>query len=212
MSRRVKVTTVAALAVASLAALSGCGSGSGSDDAASGPRPSGAASTPGSAAATPSEAASSPSPSQSGLTGPVATLDAGTVRAPAGWTLKPGDAAWQLVLTGPVRKGGQVIYADLDDHVFGTSASPTPAALDAVVKVVHQDKGLTWTRRPNVTLGGVLFYHLVDDTNDVLLYEEYGSIHNGRDVVLDFEFEKPLVKASERRRLIDAMAASYQPS
>lgn len=210
MSRRAKVTTAAALAVASLAALGGCGSGG--EDAASGSRPSGAASTAGSAASTPAVTASSPSPSQPALTGPVARLDAGTVRAPAGWTLKPGAADWQLSFRGPVRKGGQVIYSDLDDHVFGTSASPTPAALDAVVKVVHQDKGLTWTRRPNVTLGGVLFYHLVDDTDDVLLYEEYGSIHNGRDVVLDFEFEKPLVKATERRRLIDAMAASYQPS
>ncbi|WGL52256.1 hypothetical protein P5P86_00135 [Nocardioides sp. BP30] len=208
MSRQVRTTIAVAVAAASLAGLGACGDDGGAPAAS----PTSSAPTSGTPTAeTPASGGSGSAPAMA-LDGPVATLDVGTVQAPAGWTAKRGQAAWQTSLAGPVREGGLVIFSDIDDHVFGTSPSPDAAALDARVKVIRRDAGRSWVRKPDVMLGGLPFFHLVDDSDSVVYREEFGSVHNGRDADLDFEFTKVLTKPAKRRALIDAMAASFRPS
>jgi hypothetical protein len=208
------VMLAVALAAGLSVGLAGCGGDPASPGAASTATPAGASpSAPfpvgdaGSASASPPAPSAPPTP----LTGPVATLDVGTVRLPAGWTVRDGGADWQVALCPPPEKfgAGCVLFSDIHDS---SAAAPTPEAIDAQVKVELQTDSYHWTRKPNVTLGGLLFYRLVDDTDENEYDEQYGSLHDGRDVVLTFEFSKILMTPAQRRTFIDAIAGSYQPS
>jgi len=208
------------IASALLITMSGCGitmSGCGGTDPASEATPDPVASVPpGMPASSPSVAdpatpsAVPPSVPSVPLTGPVATLDVGTVRLPAEWTVEDGGADWALRLCPPERLGaGCVMFTDIHDPLSVTTV--TPEVLDGLVRSVREQHVQTWTRKPDVTLGGLAFYHLVDDTDPALHYEEYGSLHGERDVVLDFALSKMLMKPAQQRRYIDAIAGSYQP-
>lgn len=207
VTRRWQAATIAAVMAVGVTA---CGSGSAPRHAASERSDSATGTTP-AAPDTTAPTSATPPPPPTPLDGPVATLDVGSVRLPAGWTVKNGGSDWLLAMCPPRDLGaGCARFSDIHDD---SAPTPTPAALDYQVSVeMKLSGGMHWKRKPDVTVGGLLFYRLVDDTDKNAGHEQWGSLHDGRDVVFNFDFSKILMTAKQRRTSIDAIAGSYRPS
>lgn len=88
----------------------------------------------------------------------------------------------------------------------GTTESFVPDALGAL-----RDGGYTGIKRlPNVTYGGVTFYHL-QAADAINWHDELGAMHNGQFIGMTWELRKSALSRAEATKDIALLMSTFKP-
>lgn len=137
--------------------------------------------------------------------------DGGQFLVPPDWDVEEGPTGLELQAP-PQREGG----ARVGGGTF--TSNPTLDSEDAIdsaaevslkfSKKAGQDKV---ERLPDVTLGGVRFYH-VRGENDAQWVDEYGTVHNEQLVGVLWMFNRGMVDRKQTDEMINQVMSTFEPA
>ena len=158
----------------------------------------------GSPTSTPTDATSStstdPSPSEPGVepaSGFVIDLERVTMRVPEGWKKVRQMAAFLVGAQDP----GSFSSVSLGD----LSAAGEPSLAEQA-EFAAQSESRTRILDP-VEIAGVEWYHVVGREDDLVGFEEFGTVHNGSQATISFSLDDK-VPADEQQALIASVLAT----
>lgn len=194
-TRYIVTTAVAGAALLGLT-LSACGSAEGPDDGAT--------------------SSSSPSNGQSsGSADPnagwhTASDDGGAFLVPPDWEVL--DAATGQTLQAPPQRDGGV---SVGGGIFASRVTiESDDAIDSAAKTAaafHKRGGLKVERRPDVTLGGVTFYHVRGESSAEWL-DDYGTVKDGRLITVLWTFNRGLVDRKQTDEMLNQVMQTFKPT
>lgn len=134
-----------------------------------------------------------------------------------GQFLVPPDWDVEKVATGsalqapPQREGG----ARVGRGIFGSS--PTLDSADAIddaaqaAAAFHRSGGMEVKRLPDVTLGGVRFYH-VRGENSAEWLDDYGTVNDSQLITVLWSFNRGLIDRKQTDEMINQVMTTFEPT
>lgn len=140
----------------------------------------------------------------------VAEDDGGRFFVPPDWDVEEGDTG--LELQAPRQREGGV-------RVGGGSlgSSPTIDSSDAIDDAgdtaleFHRNGSAKVERLPDVTFGGVRFYHVRGEDSAQWL-DDYGTVDNGQLTTVLWTFNREMVDRGQTDELIDQVMSTFEPT
>lgn len=164
--------------------------------------------TPSSSAATADPTDSSSDPNAGGHP---AEVDGGGFLVPPDWGVEKSDTG--LNLQAPTqRQGGARVGGG---SLASSSNLDLPSAIDDAADsalAFHKNGSLDKVERlPDVTFGGVTFYHVRGDDSARWL-DDYGTVHNGQLISVLWMFNRGMVDRKQTDEMINQVMTTFEPT
>lgn len=135
--------------------------------------------------------------------------DGGQFLVPPDWAVEESDTGLNL-LAPPKREGGvRVGGGSFGSNITIDSEGAIDDAGDTALEF-HKSGGMDAKRLPDVTLGGVKFYHVRGESSAEWL-DDYGTVNDGKLITVLWTFNREMVDRKQVDEMLNQVMPTFTP-